>query len=412
MGIFEGNEYTVKNIYISKAEGENSSIGLFGTAVNSQINDVTVIGQINVNNDDGIRVGLVCGEAYNSVLANCTTYGRIDATTKANVLVGGVLGYLSTYSNIDEVREYKMKACRNNASVNATGICSRNVFEINYFVGGVVGFSEGTITQCSNHGEVNATSKNNGYDYFYTLGGGICGNSSGEINNCYNVGDVNAVGTKYVFAGGISAHWYQIGDIYNCYNIGQVHAELQDSPKEYALSAAGGIIGATEPLWIMESGMKAESTVCVKNCYYLNNVEKAYGEVIPQNQFNVKSLTIDEFAKQDSFVGFDFENIWKMSDTQNKPILRNESNIDVFYFKTKTGKSVEIEGIDKNNIHSCVSVDKKVAVIDNNKNIKGLSVGTTDIMITMNDGSVIQCNVTVDFSIFWLIINFLFGWLI
>ncbi len=410
-GILDGNSFTVKNINISNVEGENPSVGLFGTVANSQIKDVTVIGQINVDNDNGIRAGLICGEAYNSVITNCKAYGKIDVTTKAGVWVGGITGYLSTYSNTDEIKECKIEFCQNNASVTVNGVCGYDTNGINYFVGGIAGLSEGTISKSSNHADIMAIGSNGGYDYFYTLAGGICGNSNGEINNCYNIGRISSVGTKYVFAGGISGHWYQFGDIFNCYNIGQVNADVKDTADDYNLSAAGGIIGEIEPLWIFDSEESSKTSVSVYNCYYLDNVENAFGNISPQNSINVKSLTTEEISKQSSFKGFDFENVWEMSVTENRPILQNEPSVIAVEIETKTGKPVKLKDVDKNNILSWSSSNEKIAVINDNGDVKGLSTGTTDIIITMNDGTVIQCNVTVEFSLFWWMINLLFSWL-
>ena len=410
-GILDGNSFAIKNINVSNVEGENPSVGLFGTVANSHIKDITVIGQIIVDNDNGIRAGLICGEAYNSVITNCKVYGKVDVTTKAGIWVGGITGCLSTYSNADEVKECKIDSCQNNASVTVNGVCTYDTNGINYFVGGIAGLSEGTISKCSNYGNINAIGSDAGYDYFYTLAGGICGNSNGEINNCYNIGSIGSVGTKYVFAGGISGHWYQFGDIFNCYNIGQVNAEVKDSTDEYNLSAEGGIIGEIEPLWIFDSEESTENTVGIYNCYYLTNTENAFGDVSPQNSINVNSLTADEFSKQSSFKGFDFENVWKMSATENRPILQNEPNVIAVEIETKTGKTAKLKDVDKNNVLSWSSSNKKIAVINDNGDVKGLSTGVTDIVITMNDGTVIQCNVTVEFSLFWWMINLLFGWL-
>ncbi len=409
-GEFDGNSFTIKNISITKIEGITPAAGLFGTVSNSRIEDITVIGQININNDNGIRAGLICGEANNSVITDCITYGRINVTTKAGVWVGGITGFLSVYSDTDEFKECKVEFCQNNASVTANGNCSYDIIGINYFVGGVVGLSDGAVSKCSNHGNITAIGKNGGYDYSYTLAGGICGNSSGELNNCYNVGTISSTGTKYVFAGGISGHWYQIGDIYNCYNIGQVKAEVKYAADDYAFSEAGGIIGEIEPLWIFDSEESSENSVSVRNCYYLDNVEKAFGDCAPENQINVKSLTIEDISKQTYYEGFDFENIWEMSETENRPILRNEASVIVVDVKTKIGKSIDLKDIEMDNIFSWDSSNEKIAVI-NNGDIKGLSTGTTEIIITMNDGSIIQYNVTVEFSVFWWLINLLFGWI-
>lgn len=102
-GEFNGNSFTVKALNVSNIEGENPSVGLFGTIVDSTVKNVTVVGKINVSNDNGIRAGLICGEAYNSVVTGCITYGKIDVSTKAGVWVGGITGYLSTYSNIGSI---------------------------------------------------------------------------------------------------------------------------------------------------------------------------------------------------------------------------------------------------------------------------------------------------------------------
>ncbi len=411
-GELNGNSFMIKNLNIIKVSGENPSAGLFGTVMDSRIKNVTVIGKINVNNDNGIRAGLICGEAYNSIISKCTTYGNVNASTKGGVWVGGIAGFLSEYSETDnEEKSSTVELCKNNANITATGKCNYKPLGINYFVGGIVGLSNEIISKCSNNGNVTAVGKNENYEYFYTLAGGICGNSCGELNNNYNTGNISSTGTRYVFAGGISGHWYQFGDIYNCYNIGQVNAEVKDAADDYVFSAFGGIIGEIEPLWIMGSEESSESSVSVSNCYYLNNVEKAFGEVSPENQFNVKSLTSDEMTNQSSFAGFDFENIWKMSESQNRPVLQDISDAVVISVKTKTGKSVELENIDAQNISSWGSVNENIALINEKGNVKGLSIGVTDIVITMNDGTVLECTVSVNLSVFWWIINLLFGWL-
>ncbi len=410
-GNLNGNSFTLKNLNVLNAQGDNPSVGLFGTIMNSQVENVTVIGKINVNNDNGIRAGLICGEAYDSVITNCTTYGKLEVSTKAGVWVGGITGYLSTYSNNDEIKECRIDMCQNNATITANGGCNQETYELNFFVGGIVGHSYGIISKCSNYGDITAIGSNSGYDYFYTLAGGICGDTGGNIYNCYNVGNISSAGTEYVFSGGILGLWLQFGDIDSCYNIGQVKAEVKDSVDDYNFSASGGIIGEVESLAFPDSSDYYEYPACISSCYYLNNAEKAFGEASPQKQINVKSLTADEMAKQDSFEGFDFKNVWKMSDNENRPVLQNESTAVVINVKTKTGKSVRIEGVDKQNILSWSSTNEKIAVANNNGEIKGLSLGTAEVFISMNDGTVVHCNVTVKFSVFWWLIDLLFGWI-
>ena len=102
-------------------------------------------------------------------------------------------------------------------------------------VGGVCGYSHGTITNCTNSGSAN------GNDYV----GGVCGyNYEGTITNCTNSGSVE--GAKYV--GGVCGY-SPISTITNCTNSGSVEgAEI-----------VGGVCG-----------YNYQGTIA--NCYYDSNV--------------------------------------------------------------------------------------------------------------------------------------------
>ncbi len=412
VGILDGNSFVVKNFKITKAEGENPSVGLFGTAKYSQIKDLTVVGTINVHNNNGIRAGLICGEAYCSAISNCTTFGKLVASTNAGAWVGGITGYLSENLE-DESNKSTIKGCRNNAEIIADVFRNEDFFGMNYFTGGVVGLSIGAISECSNYGNVFAMGKSDNSAYYYAIVGGICGNSNGEIKNCYNIGKINSAGAKYTLAGGIAGYWYQFGDIINCYNIGQVESESEKHTDEYKHSLKGGIIGGIEG-WIVPAVVGGDDYECkakVKNCYYLNNIENAFGDGVPVNQENVKALTKDGITNQEAFVGFDFENIWEMSKIENRPMLCHSSEVFTVNIKTKTGKTVAIDNIDKQSMVSWSSANEKIAVITDSGEIKGISAGTTDVIIMLNDGSVVECSVTVEFSLIWWLINLLLGWI-
>ncbi|MBQ2973798.1 MAG: hypothetical protein IJE19_05530 [Clostridia bacterium] len=323
-GEFDGNSYSVSNLSISEINGSNPSAGLFGTVTDSKIEDVDIEGNINVANENGIRAGLICGEAYNSVISRCVTKGVINASTNSGVWVGGITGYLSTESDSEE-KSCGIYKCQNNADITVNGTCNYKVYGLNYFVGGIVGLSGGAISECSNYGNISATGKSGSSEYFYTISGGICGNSDGEINNCYNAGDVSATGAVYAFAGGIIGHWYQFSDISNCHNIGEVKAEVKDAVDEFTFAGAGGIIGEAELIFEPCSEEAAISDyAAVKNCYYLDIIDKAYGDVVPAISINVKALSADEFAVQSSFEGFDFNSIWAMDENKGYPVFKWE----------------------------------------------------------------------------------------
>ena len=133
-----------------------------------------------------------------------------------------------------------------------------------YYVGGVVGMNYGTVTSCFNTGDV-------GGDYYV---GGVAGMSNGTVTSCFNTGDVN--GSDYV--GGVAGRSYST--VTNCY---------------YLTGTANGGIGGTE-----DSG--GEST---------------------DKEGSAEAKTAEEFATQSTFVGWDFDTIWQMSDTLKRPTLRS-----------------------------------------------------------------------------------------
>jgi len=82
---------------------------------------------------------------------------------------------------------------------------------VNYYVGGICGYSEGTVTDCISDVTVTATGKMN------TLyAGSIAGfNYYGNIFNCYATGEIESTATaKYVYLGGIAGD--NKGYIANC----------------------------------------------------------------------------------------------------------------------------------------------------------------------------------------------------
>ena len=95
------------------------------------------------------------------------------------------------------------------------------------FVGGICGYNRGSITSCSNSGDVSGSGPVTvtGSDYSYV--GGICGLNSGSITNCSNIGPVTGsgavtvTGSDFSYVGGICGYNAE-GRIENCSNIGTV----------------------------------------------------------------------------------------------------------------------------------------------------------------------------------------------
>jgi hypothetical protein len=139
--------------------------------------------------------------------ATLKNIGIISGSVTGTTVVGGVCGYSNG----------SITNCYNKGSV--TGITQ---------VGGVCGFSSLSITASYNTGSVRGT----------TNVGGVCGYSSydtGSVTACYNTGDVTGVRD----VGGVSGH--NIGSITACYNTGIVTGTSGNVEGN-----VGGVCGYTE----------------------------------------------------------------------------------------------------------------------------------------------------------------------
>ena len=235
-GIFEGQNHTISGLYFKQ---EASFVGLFsvnsGKIANVGILDSYFYGQPY----KGWQVGGVCGSnTAKGAITNCYNTGIVRGSED----VGGVCG--SNYGTITN--------CSNKG----------NVGEDDESVGGVCGSNYGTITNCNNAGIVSGK--------MYV--GGVCGKNSngGTVTNCYNVGSVS--GTYYV--GGMSGE-NDSGTITNCYNAGSV-------------SGTGNYVGGV-------SGENYNGTIT--NCYYDSTIYtgNAIGKNSSGTVTKVEGKTIDEF---------------------------------------------------------------------------------------------------------------------
>ena len=124
------------------------------------------------------------------------------------------------------------------------------------YVGGVVGYSRSTVSDCYNTGSV---SGNGSYV------GGVVGYNGyyGTVSNSYNTGSVS--GTKYV--GGVVGYNYYYNTVSNSYNTGSVSGD----------SYVGGVVGFNDV------------TATVQNCYYRTGCAKDSSNKI---QFGIGCETV------------------------------------------------------------------------------------------------------------------------
>lgn len=226
-GIFEGQNHTISGLYFKQ---EASFVGLFsvnsGKIANVGILDSYFYGQPY----KGWQVGGVCGSNTNQgAITNCYNTGIVRGSETVGGVCGSNYGTITNCSNkgnVGEDDESVGGVCGSNygtiTNCNNAGIVSGKSY-----VGGVCGKNSngGTVTNCYNTGEVRGTSQ-----YI----GGLSGdNDSSSITNCDNTGEVKATGK---FVGGLSGGNYNNGTITNCYYDGTV----------YTGAAIGDDMGTTE----------------------------------------------------------------------------------------------------------------------------------------------------------------------
>ena len=265
-GIFNGNDFEIRNIYINGKNSEKS-YGLFGNASHGEIKNLTVKGIIKAT---GIAAGLVGQIGTGENVVNCKNYCEIISTEN---FAGGIIGYS---------RGPIINKCANFGNINGKKSA-----------GGIVGYEYASVVTVKNSYNMSDVFSEDGY------AGGIFGETcAGSLNifNCYNKAKVNNKNSEKGSAGilGFKYHTTNL-KIENCVNLGICTKA----------NRSGGIIG-----WNWVAATEPEAI----NCYYKNyNGIKGEGT-------NPKTQTI----------GFDFvsdEMISKLNEYVDKHNLENDGDV-------------------------------------------------------------------------------------
>ena len=224
-------------------------------------NEITTFCRSNISSQCYYYTGGIIGYSYRSNILNCETDGTIflEHTARSSVdnIVGGIVGYVSGDTNIDN--------CKNFMNISRT----REVYVYpSYTIGGIVGQVIGdgnkddyyidydiTILNCFNYGNIESGDI---YKYGGSIAGGIIGSSTKglEIINCCNQGDLLV--SNGVVGGIVGSNG---GGVQECCNYGNI--------KEYVIS---------EETLITAGGIAGSNGGRIKNCYNTGNVEVAHWE--------------------------------------------------------------------------------------------------------------------------------------
>ena len=224
-GVFDGNGYTISNLYINDKNGSN--LGLFGyvtpttkkTSVkNLKMASVQIVGKTDI--------AAVCTSGYNATFENI------------EVISGSIAGFSDIYG-ISGCRG-SAKNCINRADVTAS----------RYNVAGVISTIQDEASNCSNYGKITTGTG---------WAGGIAGGSDGftTIQNCANYGEIHVTGTvnstDYA-VGGLLGYPWNI-EISNCANFGNIYLTEQSEfvgviVGTVQLKKASGILANTCEIYV------------------------------------------------------------------------------------------------------------------------------------------------------------------
>ncbi len=286
-GTYDGQSHIISGLFISRPTTD--IVGMFGK-VGNLTNSSTIcnLRLINLNITGHDYVGGLLGYKNPLGLFNCSVMGSVAGNESVGGLVGwsygsvtqcysegSVSGFLYTGGLIGQVFNGEITNCYNTCDVTGDSI-----------TGGLIGFGNTTITSCYNTGSVCGGS----------VVGGLCGTGGCYINNCYNTASV----TGYNTVGGIVAVTYS-GEINDSYNLGSV-TSITDNP--------GGLIGKMTDSPIHNSFYNY-------NTVLLNEAHRITLGALSNDQFN-QWLTNNQTLDINSYFAID---------TSNRCIIYNNNDL-------------------------------------------------------------------------------------
>lgn len=271
------NNGTIKNLCIDYCSLSNGGITADnnGLIYNCKISNSSAEGGIvNYNNYDGI-IDLCFSEESNTGICD-VNYGTIKSCIN--------------YSNITSTSDYIGGIANANHSIIDSCINKGNLSTTANNIGGIVGgVNYGTISKCTNEGNIS------GYKYIAGIAyGHYYGDGRGKIEDCMNTGTIS--GNDYIHGIG-----YAI-EILNCVNTGSVQ-----NGKSYAIAK-----------------LNYYSDTII-DCYYLSGSGKG--------ESGATALTQAQMKQQSSFPILDFKNTWQIGNDGISLQATNYEKIGTIVYK-------------------------------------------------------------------------------
>ncbi len=272
-GILDGSGYTVDL-------GTGATQGVFTTASNFTIKNLTVKGAINSTTKEGAGA-FVSASKGTATFINCKNFANVTSKS-GSAYVGGILG-----NGFDGATASTFENCVNYGTVDVNGNTNNNSN------GGIIGVGRNTTIKTSvNYGIIN------GQRY----AGGLIGWSTStlEVLNCANFGNIFSQGNNINYVGGVAGYLSSspTGSIKNFFNAGQV---------KYGIASFTGL--SSNPLSISycvnvgatDYPMTSLAGATTSSCYFLEGTgsDSTGAKVLSSDE--LKALTLDGYALQNDY---------------------------------------------------------------------------------------------------------------
>jgi hypothetical protein len=296
-GSFNGNDRIINNLTINAGGIESDFLGLFGSLSGGevkylQLKNIRIIAGAQSNS-----IGGIAGD-NNGLINGCLSTGTITGDSNTG-LIGGLAGgndyggdIINSYSAVNVKGGFNSDylgglAGGSGGDINnsySTGNVSGSTFSDS--IGGLVGYHDGNTSNCFSTGKVLSGTTSFGL-------GGLIGQNclKATINNCYSTGTVTSKNNSTHLGGLVGAN---SSNISNSYSTGKVTGG-------YDARLLGGLVGNND-----NNGI-------ISNCYFQaeSGEDNGFGE----------PLTIAQMKQQNSYVGFDFIDIWRICENVSSPRL-------------------------------------------------------------------------------------------
>ncbi len=226
-GTFNGNYYTIANLYINSDAYVDTSLFYRATSTtiieNIRLSNVDIYNRRQVSSGDIRAAGIVGWNNGGTVRNVGIDSGSIRANNMANrsawgaVTIGGVVGGQSPGNS-------RVMNCYNRANLRAEAHMSST--NAGAYAGGILSFMNegGYLINCYNFGNISTSGR-------LSYAGGLCSQiasngSTAYITNCYNVGTISASGSDARAAGLLAVNgWssqYPQGQLTNSYCLNNI----------------------------------------------------------------------------------------------------------------------------------------------------------------------------------------------